>query len=104
MSKSLPHEITATPAEIADLEWACRDVCQWLNVKMRTGKYSVVSWWNWHIIFIGRGYNVHAIDDEIGRLESIDRRPSITKAAQEFKRPPLIGLWHKHHNQACFIP
>ncbi len=71
---------------------------------MRTGKYSVGLVVELAHHFIGRGYNVHAIYDEIGRLEGIDRRPSITKAAKEFKRPPLIGLWHKHHNQACFIP
>jgi hypothetical protein len=104
MSKSLPHEITATPAEIADLEWACRNVCEWLNIKMRTRKYSVGLVVELAHFFIGRGYNVHPSTMKIGRLESIDRRPSITKAAEEFKRPPLIGLWHKHHNQACFIP
>lgn len=104
MSNSLPHEITATPEQTAELEWACRDVREWLDIKMRTGQYSIGLVVELARHFIGRGYNVHSIYGEIGTLEGDDRRTSVTKAAAPFRRPPLLGLWHKHHNQACFIP
>ena len=53
---------------------------------------------------MNRTYNIHAIYDEIGRLEGKDLRLGFTKGAKKFKEPPLLGLWHKHHFQAGFIP
>jgi hypothetical protein len=50
-----------------------------------------------------RLYHVHNIYDEIGILEGTDPRPSRTKEAKPFKKPPLLGLWHKHHFQPHFF-
>jgi hypothetical protein len=83
---------------------AVREVRGWLDIKMRTGHYSFGLAVELAHHLIGRVYDVHNIYDEIGILEGGDIRPSSTKAAEQFKRPPLLGLWHKHHFQARFIP
>jgi hypothetical protein len=85
------------------LEEAARDVSEWLNIKMRTGQYSIGLVVELAQHLINRRYSVHTIYDEIGILEGDDRRPSVTKVATPFRRPPLLGLWHKHHQQARFM-
>lgn len=44
------------------------------------------------IEYVDRRYDMHNIYDEIGKLEGTDIRPSRTKPAEPFKRPPLRGL------------
>ncbi|MBN9086516.1 MAG: hypothetical protein J0J01_06380 [Reyranella sp.] len=81
-----------------------RDVVGWLDLKMRTGKYSFGLVLELAQHGLTRSYSVHAIYDEIGILEASDSRPSATKPATPFLRPPLTGLWHKHHFQPRFLP
>ena len=88
---------------LVKLEGAVRDVSEWLDMKMRTGQYSIGFVVELAQHLVGRGYNVHTIYDEISILEGDDRRASLTKAAAPFRRPPLLGLWHKHHHQARFM-
>jgi hypothetical protein len=91
--------------ENAELAKAFEDVCEWLNINvMRSGQYSVCLAVELACHLVGRGYNVYAIYDEISFLEGSDTRSSRTKTAAQFMRPPLRGLWHKHHFQARFIP
>lgn len=84
--------------------WALRDVRDWLDLKMRTGRYASGFAAELAAHMMSRHYSVHAIYDEIGILEGADARPSTTKPATPFVRPPLVGLWHKHHHQAQFLP
>jgi hypothetical protein len=88
---------------LVKLEGAVRDVSEWLDMKMRTGQYSIGLVVELAQHLVGQGYNVHTIYDEISILEGDDRRASLTKAAAPFRRPPLLGLWHKHHHQARFM-
>ena len=86
-----------------ELEEAFQEVTGWLDVKMATGRYSRGFVGELMVHLVARMYNVHAIYDEIAKLEGTDPRPSVTKAATQFTRKPLIGLWHKHHFQARFL-
>ena len=91
--------------DMARLKDAVADVRGWLDVKLRTGRYSFGFVLELAQQAIGRTYNVHTIYDEIGKLEGSDSRPSMTKPAAPFTRSkPMKGLWHKHHHQARFIP
>lgn len=82
---------------------AVREVSEWLDLKMRTGRYSIglAVELAWHMI--ARCYHVHTIYDEIGILEGADTRLSRTKAEAPFLREPLVGLWHKHHFQPYLL-
>lgn len=53
-----------------------QDVCEWLDLKMRTGRYSFGLAFElaYHIAI--RFYHVHKIYDEIGILEGTDTGPS----------------------------
>ena len=43
------------------------------------------------------------IQDAIRELSGTPPTPkSRTKKAEPFKRPPLLGLWHKHYFQTAF--
>lgn len=75
-------------------------VLNWLDLHLSTGKVSnvlvdeLVA-----CIHTGRA-NFWAILDEIGALEARPTsRPSSTKPASRFQRPPLKGLLHKHFKQ-----
>lgn len=87
------------------LQGAMTEVQGWLNLKMRTGRFSVGFALEMALHLVTRSYNVHAIYDEVGKLEGSDPQPSATKPATPFLRPPLagLGLWHKHHSQAQFF-
>lgn len=51
-----------------------------------------------------RTLHVHTVLDEIAALEGVRRaKPSITKPASLFQRPPLKDLWHKHFMQPAFL-
>lgn len=84
----------------------CRaDVIEWLNLKMKTGRYSdlLVDQLAWHMHH--RTLNTFAVYDEIDVLEGSERaRSTTTKAATEFTGPVLKGLWHKHFSTAAMIP
>lgn len=82
---------------------AVQDVCKWLNLKMRTGRYSFGLAVELACHMVARCYHVHTIYDEIGILEGADNRSSQTKSAAPFEREPLIGFWHKHHFQTYFL-
>ena len=82
---------------------AIQDVCEWLDLKMGTGRYTFGLAFELAYHMVARVYHVHKIYDEIGILEGTDPRSSRTKKATPFKDPPLLGLWHKHHFQPYFI-
>jgi hypothetical protein len=87
--------------DVVRLKEAVADVRGWLDIKLRTGRYSFGFVLELAQHAISRTYNVHTIYDEIGKLEGSDSRPSMTKPAAPFTRSePLKGLWHKHHSQA----
>lgn len=75
----------------------------WLKVKQRNGRYAHGFLVELAVNSADRRFNVHAIYDEIGKLEGTDTTPSITKKPSQM-RPPLRGLWHKHYFQSNFIP
>lgn len=52
--------------------------------------------------YVQRTRDVHAVYDEIGKLEGNDPYPSRTKKSRRM-RPPLQDLWHKHYFQAGFM-
>lgn len=64
------------------------EVIGWLNLKRRSGKYSHGFLIEMTCYLIERKINVHEIYDEIGKLEGIDHRPSLTKKPQKMQ-PPL---------------
>ena len=48
--------------------------------------------------------NFGQIQDAIRELSGTPLTPkSRTKKAEPFRRPPLIGLWHKHYFQTAFL-
>ncbi len=96
--------------EQADPTWdldavnaSCREVGEWLDLRMKTGRYSMGFVRELAIHNLARIYNVHSIYDEISHLEGDKRYPSRFKTAKPFTKEPLIGLWGKHHFQAVFI-
>ncbi len=92
------------PFDSPRIKAAIDEVRGWLDLKTRTGRYSHGFSIELAIHLIVRSYDVHAIYDEVAKLEGHDTRPSVTKPATPFLRPPLVGLWHKHHPQAQFWP
>ena len=82
---------------------ALRDVREWLDLKMRTGTYSLGLAGELAFHMVHRLYHVHLIYDEIGILECSDDRPSRTVKAKKFSYEPLIGFWRKHHFQPYFM-
>jgi hypothetical protein len=93
-----------TPEYIAKLKEAAEDVQEVLAIKRRNGRYALGFIVELAHHQVTRTYHVHNIHDEIGKLEGTDTTPSITKPEEPFDRAPLIGLWHKHHFQAQFLP
>lgn len=94
--KRHPDQVNVTPEII-------QDVCDWLDLKMGTGRYTFGLAFELAYHMAARLYHVHIIYDEIGILEGTDPRPSRTKKAEPFDDPPLLGLWHKHHFQPYFL-
>lgn len=95
-SRQLGGQVIVTPEII-------QDVCEWLDLKMGTGRYTFGLAFELAYHMAERFYHVHLIYDEIGILEGTDPRSSRTKDAAPFEKPPLLGLWHKHHFQPYFI-
>lgn len=102
MLSILPDPAHLSEQDIAQLRHAVARVRGWLDLKMKTGRYS------FGLVMelvdpADRLCSVHSIYDEIGKLEGTDSRPSLTKPAERFKSGTLRGLWHKHHHQANFL-
>jgi len=74
----------------------------WLNLKRRTGRYADGFLAELTINTANRQLHIHAVYDEIGKLEGTDTIPSMTKKPRQM-RSPLRGLWHKHYFQPNFI-
>lgn len=93
----------ASGVQVADINRAIRDHLGWFRQTIGRTNCSVgfIIDLAWHTA--NRSYNVHAILDEIAILEGKLERKSLTKRAAKFRRRPLTGLWHKHHNQACYM-
>jgi hypothetical protein len=89
--------------ELVELNLQLAEMVGWLKIRAPNAKWSIGFAFELTAHSYRRGYNVDAILDEIGILEGTLQRRSITKPAKEFGRCPLQGLWHKHHNQACFL-
>lgn len=102
---SLPEKahLRGADAACAALNDHLAEIRGWLNLKRRTGRYS----WGFLVELVHhslrRKVHIHAVYDEIGKLEGSDIRPSRTKKPRQM-RGKLRGLWHKHYFQAGFIP
>lgn len=93
----------ASEEEVSEINLAIRYCLSWLKGFESPLNCSVgfVIELAWHMV--KRHFNVHAIMEEIAILEGRSSRTSQTKRASKFRKPPLAGLWHKHHFQACFM-
>lgn len=87
-----------------DLTEITAEIRGWLDLKMVTGRYSsgLVTELSCHVK--GRTSHFFLILDEIGNLEGAPgAKPTNTKLAAPFEKPPLAGLWHKHYFQPQFM-
>ena len=91
--------------EIADEKFLLilEDSHDWLMRSMQTGRYSFGLIIEIALHSFRRFYNIFTILDEIKFLEG-KKTKTHTKPASIFNKNPLLGLWHKHHFQARFIP
>jgi hypothetical protein len=87
----------------AKLNGALTEIRSWLNLKQRNGRYAHGFLAELATNSVARLFDIHAIYDEIGKLERTDTVPSLTKKSRQM-RPPLRGLWHKHYFQPSFLP
>jgi hypothetical protein len=79
------------------------EIRSWLNLKRRNGRYAHAFLAELAVNSANRLLHIHAIYDEIGKLEGTDTVPSMTKKPRQML-PPLRGLWHKHYSQPSFMP
>ena len=101
----VPHNDDASEESVrvcAKLNEELDFVRRWLDLKRHSGRFATgfVLELTHHAAF--SGYDVYPILDEIGHLERPNSLPTMTKRARPM-RPPLRGLWHKHHYQARFF-
>jgi hypothetical protein len=87
----------------AKLNGELTEIRSWLSLKRRNGKYAHGFLAELAVNAVGGLLHIHAIYDEIGKLEGTDTTPSMTKRPRPM-RPPLRGLWHKHYFQPSFLP
>ncbi len=81
------------------LEDCRREVREWLQLKLTTGRCSTLIADELAGHMLGRTLDVFAIYDEIGALEGAGGAyPSSTKPAAPFTGQVLRGLWHKHYS------
>lgn len=85
------------------LNEALIEIRSWLDLKRRNGRYAHGFLVELAAKCIDCRFDIHAIYDEIGKLEGTDIIPSVTKKPSRM-RPPLRGLWHKHYFQPSFMP
>jgi hypothetical protein len=100
---AFPDPASLSDHEMAQLMDAVAEVEGWLDLKLKTGRYSFGLAMELARHALSRASNVHAIYDEIGKLEGSDTRPTLTKREEPFRGEVLRGLWHKHHQQTCFL-
>jgi hypothetical protein len=74
----------------------------WLDVKRGNGQYAHGFLIELALHSAARSLHVHAVYDEIGRLEGTDPRPTMTKKARQM-HGTLRGLWHKHFFDPRFM-
>jgi hypothetical protein len=83
---------------------ATKEVAEWLDLKLSTGKVSRLLIGQLADGMINRTLHVHNIYDEIGALEGAPySRSTNTKPPAEFTGVQLRGLWHKHYSDASHI-
>ncbi len=100
-----PNEETNVQVEsdaCRKLNIALLEVKDWLNLKRRCGRYSHGFLIELTINSFDRLFHIHAVYDEIGKLEGSDITPSMTKTPRQMRKP-LRGFWHKHYFQASFM-
>lgn len=78
------------------------DIHSWLSVKRKHGQFSHRFLVELTCSALDRRFPIHAVYDEIGKLEGTDKRPSMTKKPRQM-REPLKGLWHKHYFAPSFM-
>jgi len=83
------------------LEEYLQEVIGWLDISMRTGRYSTMLVAQLVEGMRTRTLHVHCIYDAIRELEF---GPEVrTKFAEPLSRPLLKGFWHKHYFQPKFL-
>jgi hypothetical protein len=118
MSGHANSEVVGFTVEGAQVTWgdimaATSDVREWLNLKLTTGvcANTLIAQLAGHCCRMPQLFgnqeilvDVHQVYDQIGRMENATLTRAVpTKAATEFKRMPLKGLWHQHWFQALFL-
>lgn len=86
----------------AKLNVALAGVREWLGLKRRNGRFAHCFLAELATNSFDRLFHIHAVYDEIGKLEGTDTTPSITKKQRQL-RAPLHGFWHKPYFQASFM-
>lgn len=96
------HCSDATQLEAGDEEYGrFRD---WLAVDSNLAKrISELFWLDMFVGYKRSSLNCRAVLDTVKNLERGERKNGV-KPASEFKRPPLKGLWHKHHYSGQNLP
>ncbi|MBB2206489.1 hypothetical protein [Gluconacetobacter takamatsuzukensis] len=72
------------------------DIRSWLHVKRNHGLFSHRFLVELTFSALDQRFPLHAVYDEIGKLEGTDEQPSMTKKPRQMRKP-LKGLWHKHY-------
>jgi hypothetical protein len=89
--------------ELACWNSELQEILDWFRRNAPKAKWSIGFVFELASHALGWGYNTFAILDEIGAIERPSTNPCVTKPAAVFQKPPLKGLWHKHHAQARFM-
>ncbi len=92
-----------TAEQVARLGPAIKQVQDWLNLKMRTGRFSFGLAVDLARHVVMNILNVFAIYDEIVALENSQQKVVGAKGAQRFKEKPLAGLSYKHYFDVNFL-
>lgn len=79
----------------AKLNVALARVREWLGLKRRNGRFAHRFLAELAVNSFDRLFHIHAVYDEIGKLEGTDTTPSMTKKPRRM-RAPLHGFWHMH--------
>ena len=89
----------------AEFRTALSYVRDQLDLAIPNGRYSSILSVEIAAHMASRSANIFQILHELRVLDgALDRYPSQTKPAAEFRGVWLGGLWHKHYMQARFIP
>lgn len=92
------HCSDGTQLEIGDEEYA--QFRNWLTVDPNLAqRISKLFWWDMFVGYKRSSLNCTAVLDTVKNLENGEPKNGV-KPASQFRRPPLNGLWHKHHYSA----